>query len=202
LAIRVLLREEDAERANSFFHEFRAELEVFIRHQLGRYRGRGGLRQASSVLDSVYVRLCQRVALGKVVLENASQVRGLLKTLAGAKIVDGVRAGARNRARPCGEELLSEVAGAEPDPATTAAADEFRQVVFASLPPSAREILDLRLKDMRWDEIGTHMGRGEEACRKDLRRALAVVVQKNGAVAQVGIDLHFLLDDEEGCDHE
>ncbi len=75
-----------------------------------------------------------------------------------------------------GDLWLQHVASAEPSPERSLAGRKLLQAVRTGLPADERKIAELRADGCTWSEVAEHVGGTPEARRKQLRRALDVVL--------------------------
>jgi hypothetical protein len=81
---------------------------------------------------------------------------------------------------PAGETWLVHVATSEPTPERSIAGRELLTAVRNGLPPNERRLADMRADGLTWTEVAELAGGTPGSRRKQLRRALDVVLQGLG----------------------
>lgn len=178
------LRRGDADAAEELVRTYGPAIRVAIRARLTDPALR---RQFDSedVCQSVFASFLARAASGQLSPEDSAGLMRLLMRMATRKV--GRRARNLRRQRrdtrrdlPTGETWLKHVAAAEPSPERSLAGREMLHAVRTNLPADERRLAELRADGLTWNEVAERVGGTAEARRKQLRRALDVVLNGLG----------------------
>jgi RNA polymerase sigma-70 factor (ECF subfamily) len=143
-----------------------------------RLRGAGlrRLLDSTDICQSVLASFFVRAALGRYELGTPEQLLQLLSSMAHHKLTNHARQqGAQRRDQGRNEAVDPEERGI-PDPGATpsrqVAARELLEEARRRLSDQERWLLDLRQRDLSWDEVAATVGGTPDAARKRLERAL------------------------------
>jgi RNA polymerase sigma-70 factor (ECF subfamily) len=139
------------------------------------------LFDSMDIAQSVFASFFVRAALGQFELENADQLLRLLVTMSRKKLIDHVRqqqAARRNyrRETALGHALVD----ARADPFRQVAVQELLQAFRARMSADELRVAELRAMGWGWDRVAAEVGRGAEALRKQLTRAIERVGRELG----------------------
>lgn len=174
------LRRGDADAAEELVRTYGPAIRVAIRARLTDPKLR---RQFDSedVCQSVFASFLARAACGQLSPEDSSGLMRLLLRMAARKV--GRRARNLRRQRrdtrrdlPGGDSWLQHIAAADPSPERSLASRELLNAVRVNLPADERKLAELRADGFTWNEVAERVGGTPEARRKQLRRALDVVL--------------------------
>jgi RNA polymerase sigma factor (sigma-70 family) len=140
-------------------------------------------RQCDSedVCQSVMASFLARAACGELAPADSGGMLRLLVRMAVRKVgrrARGLRRLRRDARREVasGDEYLLHVAGEEPTPERIVAGRELLDAVRNGLSADERRLADLRADGLSWSEVAAQAGGTAEGRRKQLRRALDVVL--------------------------
>lgn len=178
------LRAGDADAAEEIVRSYGPAIRVAIRTRLTDPALR---RQCDSedVCQSVMASFLARAACGELAPEDSGGLLRLLVRMAVRKVgrrARGLRRLRRDSRREVtgGDQWLLHVAGEEPTPERTIAGRELLDAVRSRLSADDRRLADLRAEGLTWSEVAAQAGGTAEGRRKQLRRALDVVLSGLG----------------------
>jgi hypothetical protein len=179
------VRAGDADATGQFLDRYESAVRREIRFALLDDR----LRRAfgtSDVVQSVLGRFFVGLYAGRYACDTPEQLRGLLKEMVRAKVVDWVRyhtAECRDHRR----EVALEAVGAalpmdQPTPSRIVAAADAAAAFEQRLTDAERILLDLRRQELGWKEIAARLdpSAGPEALRKRWERTVARILRELG----------------------
>jgi RNA polymerase sigma-70 factor (ECF subfamily) len=177
---RVRLGNEDA--ATELVRRYEPEVRRFVRYRLSSPRVRR-LLDSVDVCQSVFANFFAAIAEGRFDLHNAQQLRHLLMTMAGNKLLDHVRK--QGRAKRGGRKAspsrsASSVIDPAAQPAQVVEERDLVDTVRQRLSDDERELLDRWMEGCGWLEIAGRSGDSPEALRKRFTRALDRVAREIG----------------------
>jgi RNA polymerase sigma factor (sigma-70 family) len=174
------LRNGDAEAADELVHTYGPAIRVAIRARLTDPTLR---RQFDSedVCQSVMASFLARAACGELSPEDPAGLLRLLARMAMRKVgrrARGLRTQRRDTRRDLshGDTWLRHVASEIPSPERSIAGRELLDAVRAGLNTDERQLAELRAEGCSWSEVAERAGGTPEARRKQLRRALDIVL--------------------------
>jgi RNA polymerase sigma factor (sigma-70 family) len=174
------LRVGDDGAAEELVRTFGPSIRIAIRTRLTDPRLRRHF-DSEDVCQSVMASFLARAACGQLTPDDPVGLLRLLVRMATRKVgrrARGLRQLRRDERRTLvsGESWLRQVAGNEPTPERSVANRELLQAVRTGLPADERQLADLRAEGLTWSEVAERAGGTPEARRKQLRRALDVVL--------------------------
>ncbi|HKI37299.1 MAG TPA: sigma-70 family RNA polymerase sigma factor [Gemmataceae bacterium] len=176
------VRRGDEDAATALVRRYEPEVRRFVRYRLNSPRMRR-LLDSVDVCQSVFANFFVAVAEGRFDLHNSQQLRHLLMTMAGNKLLDHVRK--QGRAKRGGRKAVrsrgaSSVIDPAAEPARAAEAQDLIDTVRRRLNDEERDLLDRWMEGCGWPEIASGSGASPEALRKRFTRALDRVAREIG----------------------
>ena len=163
-------RQGDVHAADELFARYVERLTTMVQWQIApRLRRR---LDPEDAVHSAYRSFFVKARQGEFVLHRSGDLWKLLVTITLNKLrrqIEHHRAGKRavDLDRPLDDALTSRLAEGPSPLEALAAADELENFM-AKLSPLQRSILEMRMRDCRWDEIATSTGCSERTARRTL----------------------------------
>ena len=158
--------------------------EPLIRREVRMRIGDDRLNRAFDSLDvsqSVLACFFSQAATGEYELDQPEQLARLLLTMARNRLISRARAERRLvrdiRRLTADPSVLDQVADGRPSPSQVVSRREELELLKASLTEEERQIFDLRVGGLSWDEVATRLGGSGPARRMQLSRGLERVEQ-------------------------
>ncbi len=158
--------------------------EPLIRREVRMRIGDDRLNRAFDSLDvsqSVLACFFSQAATGEYELDQPEQLARLLLTMARNRLISRARTERRLvrdiRRLTADPSVLDQVADGRPSPSQVVSRREELELLKASLTEEERQIFDLRVGGLSWDEVATRLGGSGPARRMQLSRGLERVEQ-------------------------
>ncbi|WP_162006626.1 RNA polymerase sigma factor [Roseimaritima sediminicola] len=170
------VRDGDAEAADELIRLYEPEIRRFIRYRLSS-ASLSALLESLDIWQSVLARFFVQLDTGHLDLEEPTQLRKLLITMARNKVYDQIRrqtADRRDRRKHCadGGGRLDELACGAETPSQIVARREILALVRASLSEEETYLLEQRVEGRPWDALAEELQARPDALRKRLTRAM------------------------------
>lgn len=172
------MRGGDADAAEELVRLYEADLRIIARVRLFDPRLRQ-LVDSMDICQSIFGNFFARAYAGQFDIDSPDQLKKLLSKMVRNKVTDYARRSQAQR-RKVTRELKQDVGELEgtmlidPQPSVASLfaakdiADEFRR----RMTDDEQEILERRLKDLNWEEIGKAQNANADAIRKKFTRAI------------------------------
>jgi RNA polymerase sigma factor (sigma-70 family) len=178
------VRRGDQGAAAELLRQYEPEIRRIVRVRLtdpGIRRVVDSMDVCQSVMGNFFV----RCAHGQFDLHEPQQLLKLLVRMTQNKVLDHVRrqqADRRDRRREQGtpSEALSDLPGREASPSFIVAGRDLLQAVRSRLTDEERYLAEQRDLGRDWAELAAELGKGAEALRKQLARAIDRVAHELG----------------------
>jgi RNA polymerase sigma factor (sigma-70 family) len=158
--------------------------EPLIRREVRMRIGDDRLNRAFDSLDvsqSVLACFFSQAATGEYELYQPEQLARLLLTMARNRLISRARTERRLvrdiRRLTADPSVLEQVTDGRPSPSQIVSRREELEILKASLTEEERQIFDLRVGGLSWDEVATRLGGSGPARRMQLSRGLERVEQ-------------------------
>jgi RNA polymerase sigma factor (sigma-70 family) len=166
-------RQGDAEAADALFARYVERLTEMVRWQIGPMLQRR--LDPEDTVNSAYRSFFVRARNGEFVLERSGDLWKLLVTITLNKLRRQIvhhRAQKRsvNKDRPLDDSAFYAEIDTGPSPLEALAAADELETFMKKLSPLERQVLELRLRESRWDEIAAATGRSERTVRRVLEQ--------------------------------
>jgi len=178
------LRAGDVEAAETIVRDFGPLIRIAIRTRLTDPKLRRHF-DSEDVCQSVMASFLARAACGALAPEDPAGLMRFLMRIAVRKVgrrARGLRRLRRDTRRdlPAGETWLQHVPSADPTPERSITGRDLLNAVRTGLPPDERRLADLRAEGLTWTQVAERAGGTPDSRRKQLRRALDVVLHGLG----------------------
>jgi RNA polymerase sigma factor (sigma-70 family) len=176
------VRAGDEAAAAEFYHTYEPHVRRVVRARMRVARLRR-VNDSSDVCQAVLASFLVRAAVGQYAIADSDELRKLLARIATNKVADIAR-------KPEFRQAVQPVAGpgvegVEPvapgsGPASQLAWSELIHKAEELLTDDERRIAELRKQGCSWDQVAESLGKGADAARKTLDRAMKRIARKLG----------------------